>query len=427
MMNLTPDDPRLSAYVLGELTSEAAAAFELEVTADPAIRLCLNEQEKMISLLDTAFSGSAEKRLLPSQREAVMRAGRAAAEEGKVIDLASARRGLRPWMAGLGAAAMVTFAMLLIKQLGPGGGAGGSAAVAMVSEEVAMLPMPGPSAGGATGSTHVASGGDESPMAVQTRRLKDRPGEYLVEVAKRLDKSALPQAGQLPSTGDLAEFSKSGEIRLPILVGTSSFRWVSGWIREKGELPPKDAVRLEEIINSSAISSQQSEGFALLVESMPCPWDSESLLAGIQIDAGEKAVDELELQLHSNLECRMLGSFARGGGAELPQLLPAGRRTMLLVEFRADSAANGELGELVSTQGGRSQTQVIERPVAEVSDGLRHTVLMAGFGLWLRDEGVSASDLEEMLDRAAAVDGDPVRADARSLVAESLKLVESGR
>jgi len=52
---------------------------------------------------------------------------------------------------------------------------------------------------------------------------------------------------------------------------------------------------------------------------------------------------------------------------------------------------------------------------------------MAGFGLWLRAEGVSASRLERTLAWAEEGDSDPVRADARRVVRQALQLAQAGR
>ena len=76
-MKLDPEDPQLSAYLLGELSAEDASAVERAAAADPALGLALRELESTHRLLaNTLAPGSAT--LLPRQRETIRRAARVA-------------------------------------------------------------------------------------------------------------------------------------------------------------------------------------------------------------------------------------------------------------------------------------------------------------------------------------------------------------
>ena len=59
-MKITPDDPRLTDYVLGELSAEDAVAVDRAAAADPAIRLSLNELERTMSWLGETLALQAE-------------------------------------------------------------------------------------------------------------------------------------------------------------------------------------------------------------------------------------------------------------------------------------------------------------------------------------------------------------------------------
>ena len=83
-MKITPDDPRISAYLLGELGPAEAAEIERAAAADPAIRLSLDEMRRTTAFLDGLF-GAGEAALHPAQREAILRAGRDADATGKVV------------------------------------------------------------------------------------------------------------------------------------------------------------------------------------------------------------------------------------------------------------------------------------------------------------------------------------------------------
>jgi hypothetical protein len=419
MMKVTPDDPRLSAYLLGELSPEEAAVIKRAAAADPAIKMSLSELEKTFRFLGSVLGRAGNEMLLPAQREAIRQAGRDADSLGKVVELASAKRSWRPWLAGLGAAAAVAFAALLMSRVEPNK-SGEVVDSGMVTDEIALLPMPGPSAG--EGSTNVGSRG--GPEEEQARSLESRPGGFLSDVARHLDRRSLPEKENLPMTGAQSGFTSDSQARLPVVVGTSSLRWVTGWIREKQQLPPRNAVRVEELINNAALpSGVQFEGLSLSIESMRCPWNSESMLVGVQIKAGPADARDLKVVYESERARRLLGSFVVRENRDLPSLLPANRRTLVVLEVM-DSAS--ELGAVRISLGAVSSKFDVPGVQDGVTSGMRHASLLAGFGMWLRGEGVTSNQVDAMLLDAKA-DADPVRAELRRMMSEALKLADSER
>ena len=172
-MKISSDDPRLSAYLLGELPAAEASAVEHAVAADPALRLSLDELRRVASLLEGTMS-TASPALRPAQREAVLRAVRHAGLEGKVVEIASARRGLRPWLTVVGAAAAVVLAVTLASKISGPGKSGGEGAAGAV--ELALLPMPGPP--GQSGDAAATGGGSSTTAArtTQSDELRKNPG-----------------------------------------------------------------------------------------------------------------------------------------------------------------------------------------------------------------------------------------------------------
>ena len=417
-MKITPDDPRISAYLLGELGPAEAAEIERAAAADPAIRLSLDEMRRTTAFLDGLF-GAGEAALHPAQREAILRAGRDADATGKVVELKSARQGGRSWLAGLGAAAAVVVAALVMSRLGSEGD-GGLADSAEGGSTIALLPLPGPAHGDGA-STHGGAGGDR--VEAQARALQDRPGEYLSEVAKQLESGPLPEPGRLPATGEQAGFADPGRLRLPVVVGTASLRWIESWVREKGALPPRNAVRVEELVNASALPRSGGEGgLELRAIGVECPWEPANRLVAVQIGSSSELLRGVVLHAECGTPARLLGSFGRQRSDSLPDVLPAGRSTLLMLEVVAGDDSS------VTLEAER-EGEVVARVSPEAGDGpaLRHAALMAGFGLWLRAEGVSASRLERTLAWAEEGDSDPVRADARRVVRQALQLAQAGR
>jgi hypothetical protein len=234
----------------------------------------------------------------------------------------------------------------------------------------------------------------------------------------------MPDVEHLPLTGDLANFGRSPETRLPVVVGRSSLGWVSRWILEKRELPPKNAVRVEELINSASLPRGEAlSGLGLAIETMKCPWHEVSQLITVQLHAEEEELRDLVVNYRSDAERRVLGSFAIRGDAALPTVLPAGRSNLVMLEIRSSGSDHGDLS---IGQGDVTTKHSVPSPLAEPSAGMRHSALMAGFGLWLRDEGVTSRNLRKMLD-GSADDPDPVRAEVRRVVREALELSKAER
>ncbi len=59
-MKLHQEDPRLTAYILGELAPAEAKAVEHAVAGDPALQLVLAEAEKTQSQLCELLGGGAD-------------------------------------------------------------------------------------------------------------------------------------------------------------------------------------------------------------------------------------------------------------------------------------------------------------------------------------------------------------------------------
>jgi hypothetical protein len=126
----------------------------------------------------------------------------------------------------------------------------------------------------------------------------------------------------------------------------------------------------------------------------------------------------------SDSERRVLGSFPVRQDGQLPATLPAGRRTLVMVELRR----GGEDPSVIEIHQGDDQKRllVVPGPGSEPSAGMLHSVALAGFGMWLRDEGVSAADLRSILD-AAEEDSDSVRTEVRRMMRAALKQPHSKR
>jgi hypothetical protein len=422
-MKISSDDPRLSAFLLGELPAAEAAAVEHAVAADPALRLSLDELRRVASLLEGTLS-TASPALRPAQRDAVLRAVRHADMEGKVVELASARRGLRPWLTVVGAAAAVVLAVTLASKISGPGKSGGEGAVGAV--ELALLPMPGPP--GQSGDAAATGGGSSTGAArtTQSDELRKNPGEFLDKVSRQLTRDPLPDPARLPALKPLPPLQSSGEIDLPVIIGQASYGWVRGWIRDRAALPPKDAVRLEELVNTFPLPPAEDSTAGPVIETAACPWNAGSVLvaATLRGAAGADTAVSWSFEPAEGVRVRMIASPGSSAG-RLPDRLPRGRAATVLLEV-APAAGSDRLGVLKLDMGGEFSGRIVERAAREASPAMRQLGLVAGFGMWLRGEGIDAAGLAGIL-KGAGSDEDPGRADLRRLARQALDIAAGGR
>jgi len=147
------------------------------------------------------------------------------------------------------------------------------------------------------------------------------------------------------------------------------------------------------------------------------------VLVGVQLKAGASEARDLKVVYESERSRRLLGSFAVRDDRDLPSTLPANRRTLVLLEVM-DSASG--LGAVTIDLGALSSKFDLPGIQDGVTAGMRHASLLAGFGMWLRGEGVTTDQMGAMLLDAKA-DADPVRAELRRMMSEALKLADSER
>jgi hypothetical protein len=416
-MKLTPEDPRLSAWLLGELPAAEAAAVERAVAADPALRLSVEELRRVVRRLEGALATPATG-LRPSQREAVLKASRHADAAGKLVEFESAKRGLRPWLATAGAAAAVVLALGVASKVGaPRKPLAGSAGE---TSEIALLPLPGPQASG--GSATAAAGATDTAEAARAGELEKAPARFLENVARELGKNPLPDPSRLPAVKPLPPLqSASGDIALPVLVGRASFGWTRGWIRERAALPPAEAVRLEELVNEFPLPvTESADRVAHEIMTAPCAWNSRAVLvaATLRAPAGREAEVVWSFEPAPGTRSRVIASPG-SGTARLPDRLPAGHSATVLLEIEPVDGSE-RLGVLKIDADGQFSGHILSRPDGAAAAPVRRLELVAAFGLWLRQEGVDRAVLERLLAREP--DGDLAR-----LVRQALDIAAAGR
>jgi len=399
-MNLHPDDPRLSAWVLGELPADEAAEIARAVAADPALQAAADELRGVCHFLDGTFAAPA---LRPEQREAVRRAGRAT-----VVEFPVRKRKVHHWQAVLATAAAIALGVFLISRIETGS-----------NHDVVRRPHPIP---GSPPTVRPATGNGDS-LATNSRHAPSAKGG---PDAASVDFSdvKLPEAAKMPA---ITPLHRTADLDLPLVVGHSSYDWVRGWIQEKNQLPPKEAVRVEELANAFPLPpEEETESFAGLrvaCVSMASLWSGPGRLVGVQIANESDKARRVSWAFRPAPGSRDGGVrvlASTGGEASVPSTLPAGHRTLVLIEL---TSAAGDAGDLVVSADGRSR----RIPAVETkAPGLKQAALVAAFGIWLRGEGIDDARLRQIL-VAAGENADPRAKEVRQLVGRALDIAAAGR
>jgi len=451
-MKLHPEDPRLTAYLFGELAADEAAAVERAAAADPAIRLALRKIERVQLLLADTLA-PASSGLLPRQREIIRRSAKQADHYGKVVTLPSHRRSFKPWLVPVAAAAGIVLAVTILARLPsqpaaslavepPAAPAGSWDQVPM---EIALLPAPAPSdpsrsADGAgvvrpvAGAT-AALGGHAAARAAALETVGD---EFLRQVGERLESSPAPTPAELPELlpRGMVHAAETPLLELPVLAGKASLGWIKQSVREDRALPSPKAVRLEEILNAFPLRpsglTAVSGGVTVVSEILPCPWRPSSSLVLVSIRGAADAAREVRPIFRAEPEAvrryRLLG-FSTLPGVEtdiLPSRLPAKAATHLIIEIEPAGISH-EFGAIEWTVDGGAAAAVplLRQPDSEPSDDARFAALVATFAQWLTGEQSGVIDHEIVAALAREIDSaslPPDRADFLALINEALGL-----
>ena len=337
---LTDNDPRLTAYALGELPREEAE--EIARMLDAPLNGPLQREVDKIDALGVkltqtlgATKGKAEDlglKLSPSQRDAIFRSAKAPTAN----DVSSTHQSawLRPMLVTLGAAAVVTISFVVMNNLDSGKGITNTMAevtFSELSEDTLSAPIQ-PSDADWGGASTVSSQGVE----VTGHDI----GNYGVSIDD--DPSKLLE---LVENGWVNRADKA-VTRMPLASGQASWNWVKKSININGVLPDKNAVRVEEILNAFSYDepSDLEQTFTTSgVELVQCPWNPERMIAVVLVKNTHTNSAQVEAAItfsESVEEYRLVG-YAKAKSTEENIIAPskitmaAGDSHLVMYEIKA--------------------------------------------------------------------------------------------
>lgn len=367
------EDSRLTAYVLGELSTAEAAAVKAAATADPSIRRAIKEIEQMSGHLSGVFGNGGEK-LTTRNRQNILKAAKEAARQGKIIPLKSQRSAKKSWLVPIAAAAAISAGLFLLNS----------------------IPSP------------------------KTRKT--------ASTASKIDAMSVEKSeGVRISRGDNISI-------LPLEAGKRSLSQVTTAIRMENRLPTKDEVRIEEMLNAFPLKAKGSvalwQSCSLGAEIITCPWKPSGNLLIVSLQGAQNNESEVSLEFRANenslLSHHLLG-YSNGKPTQKSvstKSIAPGESFLLVMETVGNST---QLGELIWTVNGTEAPvlALVHEKDKEPSEDASFAALVSAFGLWLRGEGKPMVDDAVVLGLAREVAAGsivPDRYDFLILVDQAMKL-----
>ena len=435
-MKLHPEDPRLTAYLLGELGTEEAAAVENTIAADPALQSVLREMESVREVLAHTLT-PASHALLPSQRAGILQAARQADRSAKPASRLSFPTKWKPWLIPFAAAAAVILTVFLISRI-----------PARRNLSAGNPPTPPPVKG-------VQADSPKIPVQAPIPTPAPSPAETVKVVPNETPVIPAPAHHfEVPGSSQSVTVAERPTLELPILPAQPALQGISQAVRTERKLPAHESVRLEEILNSFPIRlngvtsiarvakqawhpDSRDEGMTVhaatvTTEVMACPWKPSATLLLISIRGNATNDCDAKVIFHPDAAAvsryRLLGHLPVDGipPGNIPTRIAAKSTTTLVIEIEP-STATGELGSIEwAVNGEPAPTIRFSRSGdTEPSDDARFAALACTYAQWLAGEqtGIIDAALLSALAREIASSSLPAeRTDFLELINESLRL-----
>lgn len=419
------NDPRLTAYALGELVGDERLIFERELANAGGATAALSEIRHCGERIREAFACEPAYAMRAGQRAALL-AGAGATSASALVEGTGEKRSDRilPWVTQTVISEVdkrkISDALRPSpwRRLRPVVGSLGVAAgvVWLVSIMLMREHLPKRSGG------EVVSGEEGFP-AITISHLDEPVG---AEWARRRFAAARPGGGYPYRYGvPLAAASASPDLsglynpaiagqrvsEFPAVVGLRSYDTLRIFMRA-GLLPPVDQISVGQVLNAFEYgfdSPPPGETFAVATEVAECPWNPDRQLLQIGVTAaataGEVVLEDVQMAVEFNPE-KVAGYVLIGekpaSGSDAPGDLAevsAGQSVTALYEVLPQKGAPGSGGDMVTVRvdfkigdegAAQSQETAVPMPARkswrDASDDLRFAASVAGYGILLGGE-----------------------------------------
>jgi Ca-activated chloride channel homolog len=304
-MTIDRDDPNLTAFALGELDDAERAALEAEL--DPAALAEIEAIAELGALLEDELGREPCPELTPEQRTRIERRAARAEDSDEHTDEDDEQRGGRvikvTWYRSWGTLSAAAGVLFLAGVFSVGTMSSKHASrldTASMQEERSLF---GEGDKVADEAFDYGALGREKAMA-EADQAGPRPPRTEAPMAP-MDPDQAPAPEPDPTDGDsyaetfdnpFVQTSEEAVSTFSIDVDTASYSNVRRFLQQQYRLPPRDAVRVEELVNYFRYDYAGPSGgdpFAVNAEVMGCPWRPASRLVriglqGRQVNRGQR-------------------------------------------------------------------------------------------------------------------------------------------
>lgn len=358
-MNKYSDDQRLTAYILGELSDEERQKFESELESNDELKKELEEIKKTISDLRQDLQSEEFPSLSQAQKEEI-RMGQKE-KRGSILRFPSLKI-----LAPFATAATIVIALAILFSTDVGKeyftkkeAVPSQHTVLAEAEEAYDASVPA------------------KVFAPKQEAMPSAPAMRFTAKAKAPVASGAFSYGGAPAMGRVKAFNTERYDRIyendfiltsqdprstfSIDVDTASYSNVRRFLNE-GKLPPKDAVRIEEMINYFSYDYPKAKGdvpFAVDLETAASPWHKDYRLVRI----GIKGKD---IEWNKRPDSNLVFLLDVSGSMDSPNKLPLLKRSMKLAVDKLTSKDRvaivvyaGASGLVLSSTSGNDKAKIL--------------------------------------------------------------------
>ena len=425
------NDPRLTAYALGELVESERLIFEQDLANAGGASAVLGEIRDFAEHIREAFAGEPVYAMRDDQRAVLLAEAEAVAvvplAEG--VDIEHSDR-ILPWVTQpvISEVDKRKIAEALKpspwRRLAPLVGSLGVAAGVIWVAGIVLMQERG-SGGDLNGSPGEVAGADEDLPPITIEQIDYDKGDEWIRrrFAEARSGGSYPYrygvpiaaAQAQPRQDDLYDPAIEGQrvSEFPVSIGRQSYENLRV-LMLAGVLPPAGRISIGQVLNAFDYgypSPQEGEAFSVETELVDCPWDPSRQLLQIGVTAaaadGEVVAEEVQMAVEFNPEkiagYRLIGErpateIASSVASETADVTGGQSVTALYEVIPHEESPDAE-GEMMTVRvdyksdgesGAKSQeTSVAESgdtPWREASDDLRFAASVAGYGMLLGGE-----------------------------------------
>lgn len=379
-MKITQNDPRLTAYALGELSDAESAVVKEAIESDSSFAAELGTIQDLAGLLSSSLASGEALSLGDERREEIFQSGKR--PDTEVILIENRRRSrFQSFAAIAGVAAVVCVGFFFLSKLNVDAPAGVSGLV----ENDLSDQKPASRASASSGAPDVKVGEGSSSVSPEV-------------VAQENWKAAYPLSDELITVTQRtsARMPVVGKVDLPIF-------------QRNLEVGIQSTLRIEEFVNSPQYRSKSQvelEGVSVSAELGACPWASEKrlvmiVLRDLKADGISPQIDARLLLDAPNITSIKLvaSSTVRGNQPEF-HTLPDGQSNALLYEVEIEPREDRFAAVDLMVNDRSAYLPIMGGVPSESTSEFRIAVVLARFAKWHAD---STSENLFELEQAARI------------------------